>query len=80
MLIIGNALLYCSNKLNINSCYLFRSWAHCGVLIGVNKGKWIVGVNWNHENWGGEMPEAAWIDAPNHPVRVVQTTAFQDAF
>lgn len=35
---------------------------------GVKEGKWIIGVNWNHELWGGEMPEAAWIDAPNHPV------------
>ena len=37
-------------------------------LSGVKKGKWIIGVNWNHENWGGEMPDAGWIDAPNHPV------------
>jgi predicted amidohydrolase YtcJ len=37
-------------------------------LTGVKEGKWIIGVNWNHELWGGEMPEAAWIDAPNHPV------------
>lgn len=34
----------------------------------VEKGKWIIGVNWNHESWGGELPEASWIDAPNHPV------------
>jgi hypothetical protein len=34
----------------------------------VEKGKWIIGVNWNEENWGGEMPDSSWIEAPDHPV------------
>lgn len=57
----------CSNGMKLGLCIR----AHCGELFfltGVQKGKWIIGVNWNHENWGGEMPDAAWIDAPNHPV------------
>ena len=33
-------------------------------------GAWITGGIWDHQNWGGELPEAAWIDAvtPNNPV------------
>lgn len=33
-------------------------------------GTWITGGIWDHQNWGGELPEAAWIDAvtPNNPV------------
>lgn len=27
------------------------------------KGTWITGGDWNHENWGGEMPQASWIDS-----------------
>jgi predicted amidohydrolase YtcJ len=32
--------------------------------------KWLIGGNWNHELWGGEMPDASWIDEiiPNMPV------------
>jgi predicted amidohydrolase YtcJ len=33
-------------------------------------GTWIMGGNWDHENWGGELPTREWIDAvtPNNPV------------
>ncbi|MEZ4702914.1 MAG: amidohydrolase [Rhodothermales bacterium] len=35
-------------------------------------GTWILGGDWDHENWGGALPERAWIDAitPDHPVWV----------
>ncbi len=35
-------------------------------------GTWIMGGNWDHENWGGELPDRNWIDAitPNNPVWV----------
>ena len=26
-------------------------------------GVWITGGVWNHQNWGGELPEASWIDS-----------------
>jgi len=38
----------------------------------VTPGTWITGGDWDHENWGGELPRAGWIDAvtPDHPVMV----------
>jgi len=35
-------------------------------------GTWITGGDWDHENWGGELPRADWIDGvtPEHPVMV----------
>jgi predicted amidohydrolase YtcJ len=35
-------------------------------------GTWITGGDWDHENWGGELPTREWIDAvtPRHPVWV----------
>ncbi len=38
----------------------------------VPAGTWIVGGDWDHETWGGEMPTRDWIDAvtPDHPVFV----------
>ena len=35
-------------------------------------GTWIVGGDWDHEAWGGELPTRDWIDAvtPDHPVWV----------
>ena len=38
----------------------------------VSPGTWITGGDWNHENWGGELPSAERIDAatPDHPVMV----------
>ncbi len=34
------------------------------------KGTWIEGGDWDHENWGGELPKKEWIDSvtSNHPV------------
>lgn len=36
----------------------------------VAPGTWITGGDWDHENWGGELPDRAWIDqyTPNNPV------------
>lgn len=36
----------------------------------LEKGEWITGGNWDHENWGGELPTRFWIDSvtPNNPV------------
>jgi predicted amidohydrolase YtcJ len=35
-------------------------------------GTWITGGDWDHEAWGGRLPERAWIDSvtANHPVFV----------
>lgn len=37
-------------------------------------GTWIVGGDWDHENWGGELPTKEWIDSitPHHPVLVTR--------
>jgi len=29
----------------------------------VKPGKWITGGSWDHQNWGGELPEKSWIDS-----------------
>lgn len=33
-------------------------------------GTWILGGDWDHKNWGGELPAKEWIDSitPNNPV------------
>ena len=38
----------------------------------VPPGTWILGGDWDHENWGGELPRRSWVDAitPEHPVFV----------
>lgn len=38
----------------------------------VPAGAWITSGNWDHEQWGGELPTREWIDSvtPNHPVWV----------
>ena len=35
-------------------------------------GRWITGGDWDHEAWGGELPDRAWIDqyTPDNPVFV----------
>lgn len=40
----------------------------------VPAGTWIQGGAWDHENWGGQLPEAAWIDSvtPNNPVFILR--------
>lgn len=37
-------------------------------------GTWILGGDWDHEMWGGELPDRAWIDGitPEHPVFVTR--------
>ncbi len=29
----------------------------------VNDGRWILGGDWDHESWGGELPSKTWIDS-----------------
>jgi len=38
------------------------------------KGAWITGGDWDHEQWGGELPRRDWIDSvtPNNPVWVTR--------
>ncbi len=38
----------------------------------VPEGTWIVGGDWDHERWGGDLPRRDWIDdvTPKHPVWV----------
>ena len=35
-------------------------------------GSWIVGGDWDHHMWGGQLPDKTWVDAvsPQHPVWV----------
>jgi hypothetical protein len=35
-------------------------------------GEWILNGDWDHENWGGELPRRDWIDAvtPDNPVMI----------
>ncbi|MFK8030614.1 MAG: amidohydrolase [Gammaproteobacteria bacterium] len=37
-------------------------------------GKWILIGNWDHENWGGELPTKEWVDefTPNNPVYITR--------
>jgi predicted amidohydrolase YtcJ len=39
---------------------------------GLPAGTWITGGDWDHEQWGGELPSREWIDGvtPRHPVWV----------
>lgn len=40
----------------------------------IPKGSWILGGDWDHENWGGELPSKEWIDAvtPDNPVFITR--------
>jgi predicted amidohydrolase YtcJ len=40
----------------------------------LNKGEWITGGTWDHELWGGELPEHDWIDSvtQDNPVFVTR--------
>ncbi|MGH7663714.1 MAG: amidohydrolase [Gemmatimonadaceae bacterium] len=40
----------------------------------VPAGTWITGGDWDHENWGGELPRRDWIDSvtPDNPVWVAR--------
>lgn len=39
---------------------------------GLPAGTWITGGDWDHEHWGGELPDRDWVDAmtPDNPVWV----------
>lgn len=41
---------------------------------GLPDGAWILGGDWDHELWGGALPDRTWIDAvtPDHPVFVTR--------
>lgn len=41
---------------------------------GLEEGEWILGGDWDHEMWGGELPDRSWIDevTPNNPVFVTR--------
>jgi predicted amidohydrolase YtcJ len=43
-----------------------------GYAATVPAGAWITGGDWDHQNWGGELPRRDWIDSvtPNNPVWV----------
>lgn len=38
------------------------------------EGTWILGGDWDHENWGGQLPDRRWIDSvtQDHPVWVTR--------
>ncbi len=40
----------------------------------LEKGEWILGGDWDHEMWGGELPDRSWIDSitPDNPVFVTR--------
>jgi predicted amidohydrolase YtcJ len=37
-------------------------------------GEWVQGGNWDHQNWGGELPRRDWVDGltPNNPLWVAR--------
>jgi len=41
---------------------------------GLQDGEWILGGDWDHEMWGGQLPDRSWIDAvtPRNPVFVTR--------
>jgi predicted amidohydrolase YtcJ len=47
--------------------FVHRIKAHAGVLPA---GAWMLQGNWDHQNWGGELPRKEWIDSvtPSTPV------------
>ena len=40
----------------------------------LDEGEWILGGDWDHEMWGGELPDRSWIDdaTPDNPVFVTR--------
>ncbi len=40
----------------------------------LNEGEWILGGDWDHTHWGGDLPERSWIDSvtTGHPVWVTR--------
>ena len=49
--------------------FVRRVKAHAATL---PRGAWMLEGNWDHQNWGGELPRASWIDSvtPNTPVLI----------
>jgi predicted amidohydrolase YtcJ len=47
--------------------FIQRIKAHAATLPA---GAWIVGGDWDHENWGGELPDRNWVDSVtnDHPL------------
>ena len=41
---------------------------------GLEDGEWILGGDWDHEMWGGDLPDRSWIDevTPDNPVFVTR--------
>jgi len=41
---------------------------------GLEEGEWILGGDWDHEMWGGDLPDRSWIDevTPHNPVFVTR--------
>jgi predicted amidohydrolase YtcJ len=39
-------------------------------ILDLPEGTWVLGGDWDHQNWGGELPNRSWLDnvAPKHPV------------
>ncbi|XP_042387224.1 protein LONG AFTER FAR-RED 3-like isoform X2 [Zingiber officinale] len=44
-------------------------------LRGKDVGEWILGGQWNNDNWGGDLPLSSWIDSitPDNPVWLSRT-------
>jgi hypothetical protein len=45
-----------------------------GYAASLEPGEWILGGDWDHERWGGQLPDRSWIDAvtPDNPVFVTR--------
>ncbi len=45
-----------------------------GYVASLEPGEWILGGDWDHERWGGKLPDRSWIDAvtPDNPVFVTR--------
>jgi len=45
----------------------------------VPKGQWVLNGNWDHENWGGQLPHKKWIDSntKDNPVFVIRIDGHQ---
>ena len=56
-------LRHCKNKVE----FMDTMRAH---MVDQPRGKWILGGDWDHQQWGGVLPDKTWIDevSPNNPV------------
>lgn len=60
-LLEGGERLFHINLRNANSKEEFKAIFKEN-LDNYRPGEWILGGDWNHENWGGELPDKEWID------------------